>query len=82
MREWELDPETYSGEVVTELKLMLRVCAPRYIKCARFANQRRYSARRLTSVWAITFPAPMASSMLTNIYCFNFVFLVFFLTDR
>lgn len=25
MREWELDPETYSGEVVTELKLMLRV---------------------------------------------------------
>ena len=25
MREWELDPETYSGEVITELKLMLRV---------------------------------------------------------
>lgn len=25
MREWELDPETYSGEVVTELKLLLRV---------------------------------------------------------
>lgn len=36
MREWELDPETYSGEVVTELKLMLRV---RTVRAARLLTR-------------------------------------------